>query len=238
MGRYSLNKEGLVIASQNQKIEESDLTEQTLMIDDDGIIPIILEEGVFADDMASRVENAIKIIFGSEHFYENLEYIKKVLKTDLRSYFYKDFYKDHLQLYSVKGVKRPIYWMFNSSMGDKNCKGYFKALVYMHRIDGDTLSRIHADYVRPYLNRLELQFKELQEQSLRDDLSSKQKNLLVNRIGDMQSMIHEIRNYEKSLIEMASARIKIDLDDGVKVNYPKFYPLVEFIKGLDDEDDD
>ena len=188
--------------------------------------------------MANRVENALKIIFGSELFYENLEYIKKVIGADLRSYFFKDYYKDHLQLYSVKGVKRPVYWMFNSSMGEKNRKGCFKALVYMHRIDGDTLSRLHADYVRPYLNRLELQYKELQEQSLRDDLSAKQKTQLLNRISEMQSMILEISAYEKRLIEMASARMTIDLDDGVRVNYPKFYPLVEYIKGLDEEDEE
>ena len=237
MGRYSIDRPGLIIASQNQKLEEMNLPVQTLSIDDDGIIPII-QEDVFADDMANRVENALKIIFGSELFYENLEYIKKVIGVDLRSYFFKDYYKDHLQLYSVKGVKRPIYWMFNSSMGEKNRKGYFKALVYMHRIDGDTLSRLHADYVHPYLNRLELQYKELQEQSLRDDLSAKQKTQLLNRIGEMQSMIHEINAYEKRLIEMASARMTIDLDDGVRVNYPKFYPLVEYIKGLDEEDEE
>lgn len=238
MGRYSVDRPGLIIASQNQKLEELNLPVQTLGVDDDGIIPIIQEDDVFTDDMANRVENALKIIFGSELFYENLEYIKKVIGADLRSYFFKDYYKDHLQLYSVKGVKRPVYWMFNSSMGEKNRKGCFKALVYMHRIDGDTLSRLHADYVRPYLNRLELQYKELQEQSLRDDLSAKQKTQLLNRISEMQSMILEISAYEKRLIEMASARMTIDLDDGVRVNYPKFYPLVEYIKGLDEEDEE
>ena len=76
----------------------------------------------------------MKNVFGEHNFHENMKYIKSRLGQNLRDYLYKDFYADHLQMYSVKGVKRPIYWFFSSKMGDKKTKGYFKALVYMHRI--------------------------------------------------------------------------------------------------------
>ena len=238
MGRYSIEKKGLIIASQGQSVSDLDFSPSSINVDDDGIVPIVQEEDVFADDMTQRIELAIRNVFGKKYFGDNIAFIEKTLNAKLRSYFYKSFFEDHQQIYSVKGFNSPIYWQFSSSMGEKNRKGCFKALVYMHRIDGDTLSRLHADYVRPYLNRLELQYKELQEQSLRDDLSAKQKTQLLNRISEMQSMILEISAYEKRLIEMASARMTIDLDDGVRVNYPKFYPLVEYIKGLDEEDEE
>jgi hypothetical protein len=116
-------------------------------------------------------------------------------------------------------------------------KGYFKALVYMHRLESDTLSKLHADYVHPYLNKLELQLREAEEQTLRDDLSTTQHNKALKAADEMRDKVREVHAFEQQLVELASHRISIDLDDGVKTNYPKFYPLVEPIKGLESNDD-
>jgi len=241
MGRYSVNKPGLIIASQNQDLASLDLEvegidngiKSTIAIDDDGIVPIIMEEDFFADDMAQRIESAIKKIFGEECFNENIKYINGTLGDDLRTYLFKNFYNEHIQMYS----KRPIYWLFSSKMGDKKKKGYFKALVYMHRLESDTLSKLHADYVHPYLNKLELQLREAEEQTLRDDLSTTQHNKALKAADEMRDKVREVHAFEQQLVELASHRISIDLDDGVKTNYPKFYPLVEPIKGLESNDD-
>ena len=238
MGRYSVNKPGLVIASQGQKVSDLDLPVQTLEIDDDGIIPIIQEEDFFADDMTQRIEAAVKTLFGEEHFYENMKYIKSVLGQNLRDYLYKNYYADHQQMYSVKGAKRPIYWLFSSQMGDKKRKGYFKALVYMHRLEADTLSKLHADYVHPYIQKIEQQLLEAEDNAMRDDLSQTQHNKAIKLAEDLRDKVREVKAFETQLVEMASVRITIDLDDGVKANYPKFYPLVEPIKGLDAKDED
>jgi hypothetical protein len=238
MGRYSVNKPGLIIASQGQKVSNLDLPVQTLEIDDDGIIPIIQEEDFFADDMTQRIEAAVKTLFGDEHFYENMKYIKSVLGQNLRDYLYKNYYADHQQMYSVKGAKRPIYWLFSSQMGDKKRKGYFKALVYMHRLEADTLSKLHADYVHPYIQKIEQQLLEAEDNAMRDDLSQTQHNKALKLAEDLRDKVREVKAFETTLVEMASARITINLDDGVKANYPKFYPLVEPIKGLDAKDED
>ena len=245
MGRYSVDKPGLIIASQGQdltalglKIDGMDnTTESTLSIDDDGIIPIIQEAEFFADDMTWRVENAIERIFGKDQFYENMKYIKAKLGMDLREYFFKDFYADHLQMYSVKGAKRPIYWLFSSKMGDKKKKGYFKALVYMHRMEPDTLSKLHADYVHPYLTKIEQQLIEAEDETTRDDLSQAQRNKALKLVEELRDKVREVKAFETQLVEMASHRMSIDLDDGVKTNYPNFYPLVEPIKGLENSGD-
>ena len=243
MGRYSIDKPGLIIASQHQDLNEIGLkvegldngTEGRLQIDDDGIIPI-LDVEYFADDMTVRIEQAVKTIFGEESYQENLSYINNNLGKckSLREYLFKDFYADHIdgKMYQ----KRPIYWLFSSKMGDKKKKGYFKALVYMHRLESDTLSKLHADYVVPYIDKIEQQYNEAQDMMMRDDLSQAQRNKARKTADEFMDKIKEVKEFEQQLVQMASQRLSIDLDDGVRVNYPKFYPLVEPIKGLDKEE--
>lgn len=241
MGRYSVDKPGLIIANQHQDLSSLDLQvdgienspRSTLSIDDDGIVPIIQEPDFFADDMTERIQLAIKTLFGEEQYYENMKYIEQTIGKSLRDYLYKDYYADHQQMYSVKGAKRPIYWLFSSRMGDKHKKGYFKALVYMHRMEADTLSKLHADYVHPYINKVEQQLREAEEETLRDDLTQAQRNRALKQVNELKEKVKEVKEFEQELVEMASHRLTIDLDDGVKANYPKFYPLVEPIKGLE-----
>ena len=235
MGRYSADKPGLIIASQGQKVEDLDLPAMTLEIDDDGIIPIIQESDFFTDDMTQRIEAGMKALFGEQNFYDNMKYIKACLGQELRDYLYKDYYDDHLQMYSVKGAKRPIYWLFSSKMGDKKKKGYFKALVYMHRIESDTLSKLHADYVSPYIDKVEQQLKEAEDDAVRDDLSQAQRNKANKLAAELAEKVREVKEFATILAQMSTQRLTIDLDDGVKTNYPKYYPLVEPIKGLDKE---
>ena len=242
MGRFSVDKPGLILASQGQTVEDLNLPAHTIEIDDDGIIPVIMEEDFFTDDLTQRIESAVRTLYGEKYFYDNLKFIKTAIGKDLRDYIYNDFYNEHLQLYFVKlnnaNAKRPIYWLFSSQMGDKKKKGYFKALVYMHRLEADTLSKLHADYVHPYLQKIEQQLVEAEDNAMRDDLSSKQKKNAINLAETLRDKVREVKAFESQLVEMASARITIDLDDGVKVNYPKFYPLVEPIKGINKSNDD
>lgn len=237
MGRYSADQPGLIIASQGQKVEDLDLPAHTLEIDDDGIIPIIQEADFFADDMTQRIEAGVKALFGEQNFYDNMKYIKACLGQELRDYLYKDYYDDHMQMYSVKGAKRPIYWLFSSKMGDKKKKGYFKALVYMHRIESDTLSKLHADYVSPYLDKIEQQKQEAEDDAVRDDLSQAQRNKANKLAAELADKVREVKEFATILAQMSTQRLTIDLDDGVKTNYPKYYPLVEPIKGLDAKED-
>ena len=242
MGRYSIDKPGLIIANQHQdlttlgvKVEGIENgAEGRIEIDDDGVVPILAGE-YFPDDMTVRIEQAIKLIFGEDNFQANLRYIDEKLGKPLREYLFKDFFNDHIdgKMYQ----KRPIYWMFSSKMGDKRKKGYFKALVYMHRMESDTLSKLHADYVVPYISKIEQQHIEAEDLSLRDDLSQAQRNRARKSAEEYADQIRELKEFEQVLVQMASQRLSIDLDDGVRVNYPKFYPLVEPIKGLDKSDE-
>ncbi len=241
MGRYSVDKKGLIIANQHQDLHVLDLEvdglegspKSTIAIDDDGIIPIIEEDSFFADDMANRISKAVEAVFGKDCFTENMRFIEHALGKTLRGYLFKDFYADHVQMYSVKGDRRPIYWLFSSRMGDKHKYGYFRALVYMHRMEADTLSQLHATYVAPYLKKAETQLREAENELTRDDLTGAQRNKANRKADELRSKVREVREFETKLVEMASHRTTFDLDDGVKANYPLFYPLVEPVKGLE-----
>ena len=241
MGRYSIDKQGLIIASQNQDLSSLGLRVEgidneangRIEIDDDGVVPILAGE-YFPDDMTVRIEQAIKLIFGEEHFQTNLRYIDEKLGKPLREYLFKDFFNDHIdgKMYQ----KRPVYWLFSSKMGDRRKKGYFKALVYMHRMESDTLSKLHADYVVPYLAKIEQQHLEAEDLAYRDDLTSAQRNKARKEAEELASQIKEVKEFERELVQMASQRLSFDLDDGVCTNYPKFYPLVEPIRGLEKDE--
>lgn len=117
--------------------------------DKDNIIPICDEE-YFSDDIVSRFCELVKIVYGEKSLETNLDFIAKALgnkgntsREVIRNYFLNDFFKDHCNTYSVTGSgKRPIYWLFDS--GKQNG---FKALIYMHRYDADTVGRVRTDYL-------------------------------------------------------------------------------------------
>lgn len=231
MGRYSANQPGLIIASQGEKLSDLNLPTQTLPIDDDGIIPVVMDPDFFDDDLAQRVEAGIRALFGAEHYYENMKFIKECLGQELRDYLFKDFYVDHIdgKMYQ----KRPIYWLISSKMGNKKKRGYFRALLYMHRLESDTLAKLHADYVAPYIDKIEQQRQEADDNAVRDDLSASQRNKAQKLAAELTDKVRELKEFATTLAEMSTQRLTIDLDDGVKTNYPKYYPLVEPIKGLE-----
>ena len=233
MGRYSVDKPGLIIADTNVDLHSLGLKVQgledtpqdsTLEIDDDGIIPI-LDDEYFNDDMTVRIQGAIEKLFGRENYAENIRFMEEALGKELRKYMDKDFYKEHVQRYK----KRPIYWMFSSA------KGTFKALVYMHRLQSDSLSKMHADYVLPFISMLEQKRAHLDELQVREDISSAEMNRARKESEQLRSKLIEVRDFEQRLVAMASRRITIDLDDGVRINYPKFGDLLVKIPGLEKE---
>lgn len=221
MGRYAVEKPGLIIANQGETIDDfhKQVAEPKVEVDEDGIIPV-LDGDYFPDDATERIKKALRNVFGSESYNKNLNFMEQALGKDIRSYLTKDFYKDHCKMYQ----KCPIYWMFASK------KGTFKALVYMHRITPDTLSRLLANYVQPFISILESNKRQQDELSAREDISTKEKNRAHKLADTYNKQLIELHDYEQQLMELASHRIAIDLDDGVKVNYAKYGDLVVKIK--------
>lgn len=233
-GRYSLDHDGLHIANQNESIEEANekfgITNPTFEVDSDNVIPILDGEW-FIDDISERFFQFVKVTFGNESYEANLDFIANALSDKnknsvetIRKYFLKDFYNDHVKRYK----KRPIYWLFSSP------KGSFQALIYMHRYKGDTVSIILNDYLREFITKLEATKENLEAVSIKSDATGSQKSKALKEIENIKKMIKELKEYEKDILyPLATEKIEIDLDDGVKVNYPKFGSALKKIVGLD-----
>ena len=219
-GRYSLDVDGLAYAGGDW--DESKYI--TYSADKDNIISICDDE-YFNDDMVGRFVKFIETVYGSDTLEENLKFIADVLggkgqpREVIRNYFLNDFYADHCKIYQ----KRPIYWMFDS--GKKNG---FKALIYMHRYQPDTIARIRTDYVHEQQSRYRTAIADMENRIANASTSERVKlNKALNRLKDQDT---ELRTYEEKIHHLADQMIAIDLDDGVKVNYAKFQDVLAKIK--------
>jgi len=218
-GRYSIDEEGLIYAGG----EFVSSRYKTFPADKDNILPI-LPGAYFEDDIVSRFIGFIGVSFGKETLSENLDFVADALgrkkgetaKETLRRYFLNDFYKDHVKTYS----KRPIYWLFTSGK-----EKAFNCLIYMHRYDKTTLSRIRTDYLHDYQIRLDAEKKDLLN-IIDGDSSAKEISNAKKELKSLEKKIDELKAYDELLHHMADMQIEIDLDDGVKVNYEKFKGLV------------
>ncbi|ELI6429395.1 BREX-1 system adenine-specific DNA-methyltransferase PglX [Vibrio harveyi] len=237
MGRYSLDREGLVYAhSGNKGFKElvADGAYKTFPADDDGIIPLSVEEWLFEDDATSRFRDFVKTVWGEEHLQENLDFVAESLCLDaikpkknessmetIRRYFSTQFYKDHLKTYK----KRPIYWLFSSGK-----EKAFECLVYLHRYNESTLARMRTEYVTPLMGKLETQHSVLTES--RTNASSTEQRRIDKELKSIEKKQSELRAFDEELKHLAEMKISIDLDDGVKVNYGKFGNLLADVKAI------
>lgn len=216
MGRYSIDKPGLILANQgdgqneyNEKIPNSRFD-----VDDDGIIPLMASDTVFSDNATLRFKQWLAIAFGDTHLVENLNFIEGALGKSLDDYFVKDFWKDHKKMYQ----NRPIYWLFSSK------KGAFQCIAYMHRMNAYTAERIRTKYLLPHIEWL------IQKQSEMEENAANLSTAERKKLDSIRKQIDECREYHDRLHVVADEQIAFDLDDGVVVNYAKFGNVVQKIK--------
>lgn len=228
-GRYSLDVDGLVLADQGATVDNylakmPNSDHVTFMPDSDNVLPITDDE-YFDDDIVCYFIDFVRTVYGEETLEQNLAFIAEALggkgtpREVIRTYFLKDFFKDHCQTYK----KRPIYWLFDS--GKKNG---FKCLVYMHRYQPDLLARIRTDYVHEQQERYRAQIGYANDALVSAERGERVR--LDKRIKKLNDQLKETIAYEEKLHHLADQMIKIDLDDGVKVNYAKFQDVLAKIK--------
>ena len=238
-GRYSIYKEGLIYAggkwnfngyenmawiAEGKPEVLSFYSKTHFFPDQDNIIPICDDE-YFVDDIVHKFIEFVSVVYGTENLDENIKFIADALngkgqpKDVIRNYFLNDFYKDHCKIYQ----KRPIYWLFDS--GKKNG---FKALIYMHRYQPDTLARIRTDYVHEQQSRYRTAIADLEKRI--DNAAAGERVKLNKELNKLQAQAEEIRVYEEKIHHLADQMISIDLDDGVKHNYAIFKDVLAKIK--------
>ena len=212
-GRYSLDVEGLVYAGGQWDAGKY----SSFQPDADNILPLT-DEAYLEDDIITRLCQWLRVVYGPDTLEENLDFIAKALgnkgatsREIIRNYFLKDFFSNHCKIYQ----KRPIYWLFDS--GKQNG---FKALIYLHRYTPDTIGKLRVDY----LHRLQQVYaREIERMQDMIDNSKNQREVAASskRKEKLQKQLKECWEYDEKIAHLALARIELDLDDGVKVNYEK-----------------
>ncbi|RXZ68537.1 BREX-1 system adenine-specific DNA-methyltransferase PglX [Fusobacterium necrophorum] len=242
MGRYSLDKPGLILANSDDVLTMSsnkitvsgvdgeirhEILNPSFFPEEFGILSVTTEER-FENDIVSRVIAFISAAYGKERLEENLEFITEILgkkageshEKVLRNYFIKDFYTDHCQRYQ----KRPIYWMLHS--GKKNG---FSALIYLHRYEKDTIARVRSDYLLPYQDFMEQQEAHYSKIASDEISTPKEKKDAQKKVKELHDILKELKEYANKVKHIAEQRISLDLDDGVKVNYEKLGSILKKI---------
>ena len=140
----------------------------------------------------------------------------------IRRYFSTSFYKNHIKKYK----KRPVYWLFSSGKNKA-----FECLVYLHRYNEGTLSRMRTEYVIPLATKIASHIEKLET-----DKSASESAAEIKKIEKDVSQLHkqqtELSEFDEKLKHFADQRIELDLNDGVKVNYGKFGDLLADVKAI------
>lgn len=212
-GRYSLDVEGLAYAGGDWNSSKY----STFIPDIDNIIPITDEE-YYEDDIVGLLVVFVKKVYGAQTLEENLDFIAGALgnrgnssREIIRNYFMSDFFKDHVKTYK----KRPIYWLFDS--GRQNG---FKALIYMHRYDENTIGNLRIDYLHKLQRIYENEIDRMQD-TIENSEDGREVTAATKRKEKLIKQLQETKEYDEKIAHLALDRISIDLDDGVKVNYEK-----------------
>ena len=236
MGRYSLDKLGLILASQSETLQDylHQIPESSFAPDDDAILPLTDQEW-FTDDATNRFREFVRVAWSDEHLQENLDFVAESLclnainpksgesaLDNIRRYLSTQFFKDHLRTYK----KRPIYWLFSSGKHKA-----FECLVYLHRYNDGTLARMRTEYVIPLSAKLNAYAEKL-EQDKEASTSAAETKRLEKEIATLHKQQAELAEFDEKLRHFADQRISLDLDDGVKVNYGKFGDLLAEVKAV------
>ena len=216
MGRYSIDKPGLILANQGDGLKEYEALVPNFRfeIDDDGIIPLMPSNTDFAVNATVRFKKWLAVVLGEERLVENLNTIEAALGKSIDDFFVKDFWKYHKKMYQ----NRPIYWLFSSK------KGAFQCIAYMHRMTPYTAEQIRTKYLLPHIEWLVQKQNEMEENAA--NLSTAERRALDR----LNTQLAECREYHDRLHEVADKQIAFDLDDGVVVNYAKFGDVLQKLK--------
>lgn len=233
MGRYSVDVPGLVLADQASSIDDfrARVAEPRLKPDDDGIIPVT--GGAFDDDASRRVKAVLRVVFGASDLGDNMEFLTRCLAVKsgsntaefvppvipadpeqaLEDYMAKSFAVDHQKDYSG----RPVYWSLESP------KGAFRVLIYLHRYTPDTIGQVLTKYAAPFVDRLKAESEAIGRDrdavKGNDRKSDRERARFDRKRAEIDATIAEVQGYIDSVLQpLAQRRIRLDLDDGVRIN--------------------
>lgn len=188
---------------------------------------LLTNKTYFQNDIFELFKEFITFVFGNETLEENIVWIANNLSGNnenlpeevIRKYFMDDFSNYHYKKYqNASKQKLPIYWLFDSGKQ----KG-LRTLIYMHRYTPSTMATIRFEHLQEIQAKYQQEIADLENRLVNPNLSATDKKKLNAEKVSFEKKIDELREFDKRLAAIAAEEIEIDLDDGVKVNYEKFY---------------
>ncbi|WP_448821755.1 BREX-1 system adenine-specific DNA-methyltransferase PglX [Cetobacterium sp.] len=244
LGRYSIDKPGLIMANSDDKLDLSNgfkvlgldgeirhnIQNPRIVPSIDGIIPLTDKNYFGNTDIIEIVENFLKAVWGEAVLEENLDWIAKSLKDSeessrdiIRSYFINDFVEDHIKRYN----KRPIYWLVTSNGKGKDAG--FNALVYLHRYNQNTIPLLRNRYANELQAKISSNLEINRKKELETNLTTLEKRKIKKDIELAQKQLNELIALDKKLNSLINQNISLNLDDGVKENYSKIQKTEEIL---------
>ena len=152
MGRFQPGIDGVLGRGH---FPEETVAKLRALSDSDGIL--VLDEG-HPDDLTTRVLQVLRIMLGDEAAAQVVAAGTGRTgnpEEELRHYFERNFFKEHLQKYR----KRPVYWLLQSP------RKKYNLWLFHEKLTRDTLYRIRGkQYVESKLNLLETNLTDLRRQ--------------------------------------------------------------------------
>lgn len=236
LGRYSIDKPGLIMANSDDKLDLSsgfkvtgadgelrhNIENPRIVPSVDGIIPLTDKNYFGQSDIIEIVENFLKVVWGEEGLEENLDWIAKSLKDSdansrdvIRNYFINEFMEDHMKRYN----KRPIYWLVTSNGKGKDAG--FNALIYLHRYNQNTIPLLRNRYANELQAKISSNLEINRKKELETNLTTLEKRKIKKDIELAKKQLNELIALDKKLNSLINQNISLNLDDGVKDNYSK-----------------
>lgn len=191
---------------------------------------MLTESKLFDNDIVDALKNFLSKEFGELNLNDNLKWLSQNLTSFtsdaeipeevIYKYIFNEFIVDHNKMYQSISSKQkyPIYWLVDSGKQ----KG-LRTLIYMHSYTPDTMATIRFEHLQEIQAKYQQEIADLESRLVNPNLSAIDKKKLNAEKVLFEKKIDELREFDKRLAAIAAEEIEIDLDDGVKVNYEKFY---------------
>ena len=185
---------------------------------------ILVDDVEHADDVVSRVQKVLEIIWGEQAEPIENEACGLLGVSGLREFFRKPakggFWCDHISRYSKSRRNAPIYWLLQSS------KKNYAIWIYYHRLDKDLLFKALVNYVEPKIRLETSRLESLRSQKAAAGDSGKEAKRSAKEVERQEEFLSELRDFEDKLRREANLHLEPDLNDGVVLNIAPLWELV------------
>ena len=166
------------------------------------------------EDIVRRVREVLDVIWKDKAADIEQEACDILNVPDLRTWFRKSFFIDHIRRYSKSRRKAPIYWQLSTPSAS------YSVWLYYHRFTKDTFYKVLNDFITPKLRFEERELTNTRQQYGPGPTSGQRKE-----ISARETFVAELKTFKDEVARIAPLW-NPDLNDGVIINFAPLWRLV------------